>query len=252
MDKPYNWRSARSRTQPATIEQAQEQGREPWLDNRGQIGGFKTRPGAPQSPRDQQNGLSIAGAIGTQEHADAWNQFFGKNLKLPQASSGASDIAADEAFGGGTNPAPAADPTTAAIANHSAWLGKNGVAFPPPPSPLSRNTAPSLSPMHFPDLATDPAWGKSRFITQGDSSYINNVQSFNKSLYAPADTQQGTMTAPASTWNRTGWNGPTAPVKAGSYVSPQYGTASVNFGGSVNSKPTLPASTKRWGSNHTA
>lgn len=120
------------------------------------------------------------------------------------------------------------DHIAAAVKNNAGWMGRQGVEFPPPPSALSTAMDQPHRMLITPDMTQDPALQKSQFVTAGgvDPGYAARSQAFNENLYKPLDTQQPDASAPSKlVWNRTGWNGPSAPVSPGNYTS-QYGTAS--------------------------
>lgn len=228
------------------------QGRAPVMDSRGEITGFKSRPGAPLSPLDTMHGMGIGGndpaaqQIGTDAHKKAWGDWFHSGGSTSELSS--TKIPIKSAFAPDPNddsgmPAlnPHVDPVGASIANNSNWLRSNGIAFPPPTSPLPSLAPPSRVALQFPNGVNPRATGAESASTWA------GIQTGNARLYAPADTQQSSF-APKTNWNRTGWNGPTQPVATGAFTTP-YGSASVNFGAS---NPALPASNTRWGWNATA
>lgn len=102
-------------------------------------------------------------------------------------------------------------------------------------------------PMRFPNMANDPSLGKAGALTGGNiGGYASNVLSFNKSLYAPADTQQSSLPVTPSTatetWNNTGRSG-------AADIASRYGPDST---AAIAGAPKLPASNFMWGSNNTA
>jgi hypothetical protein len=105
---------------------------------------------------------------------------------------------------------------------------------------------PSGGPMKFPSLNDDPARNKGANINasgQINPSYMTAVDAFNKSLYAPADTQQDKFAAPTLAPIKTpNWKGWQAPTKTDSYaIANKYGgyQAVVDTGG--NSPDPLSA-----------
>lgn len=233
------YHNIRSRAQAPTgniVDEMAAQGRRPFQTYNGTV--FGTRPGAPLSANDTMN-LGIEAPIGAPKHDADWAQFFNRHApsQTPVASAAAVDPN-DDSQPAGAIPA-AHDHLMASIEANSNWLGSAGIAFPPPPSPLSRSTTPTTRPLQFP--TGDPSLQKSQFTGAGgvDPDYAARDLAFNKSLYAPADTQQPPLATPSR------WQGPTAPITAGDYVS-RFGTASVS---NMPTGTTLPASTKDWGTN---
>lgn len=221
------------------------QGRMPNLSPTGQFIGFKSRAGAPQSPLETMpvskiGNTGVTVAYGTQGHDAAWNAWFHPTA-IP-STSGQPQVDPNDDSGKQQLPASPAAHVNAAVASHSAWLGSNGISFPPPPAGLSQ---PTTNPMQFPNMANDPAQEKSAFVTPAgvDPGYVSRVQDFNTNLYKPADTQPINTqppAAPTSNWNRTGWNGPASPVSAGNYTS-QYGTGSVRYASTpADNAPSSP------------
>lgn len=101
--------------------------------------------------------------------------------------------------------------------------------------------------MRFPDMANDPAQLKTGQLQTGNlGNYASNVLSFNKSLYAPADTQQSTLPVTRSTANET-WQAPTRSDAAN--IASAYAPDATR---AIASSRTLPASSFMWGSNNTA
>lgn len=219
----------------AEMEAEQAQGHRPVVEQSGRVV-FASRPGAPLSRSDSAPKNIDSGQIGDPEHDASWSKFFHANAAIPVPTPPAAST--DTALPPGPalnnedwqpDAAPTAtDHIAAAVANHSNWLGRNGIDVPPPPSALSTAMDRPSRFLITPDMTKDPALQKSQFVTAGgvDPGYAARSQAFNENLYKPLDTQQPDASAPSKlVWNRTGWNGPSAPVAPGDYTS-QYGTAS--------------------------
>lgn len=218
-------------------------GHMPNLSRTGNIIGYKSRPGAPQSPRETMpvseiGGNGVAVPYGMRGHDAAWNAWF-HPAAAPTAPAQPPSIDPNDDSRMPSLPASPAAHIGAAAASHSAWLGANGIAFPPPPAGLSQ---PTTNPMQFPNMANDPAQNKSAFVTPAgvDPGYVSSVQAFNTNLYKPADTQPINTQAPpvnpdVSPWNRTGWNAPTQNDSAA--IASKFGQASMNNW--LSSVPTM-------------
>lgn len=103
MSTPYAWRSARSRnSQNSTVEEMEEKGRAPSFNARGQIDGFRSRPGAPMSPNDTLGGLTGISrpAGGGLSDRGAWGAFFGGNSPegVRMGATATNPAIADAAF----------------------------------------------------------------------------------------------------------------------------------------------------------
>lgn len=204
-----------------------------------------SRRGAPLSRADNMSGLTgISGNPGTAGHDAGWQSFFNQQAPpiggVPSAGTGNAGVDEDTAFGGGTPTAygttavglgvpSSGDHVGASIAANSQWLGQNGIAFPPPPTPRANLLPTGTNPQSFPNMANDPALNKGGNISASgvvNPAYAANVSAFNNRLYQPADTQ------PAPQQNNWPTLKPGA-VQPGNYVTP-YGNASVqNFRGAT-------------------
>lgn len=198
--KAYNWK--RAVTPKLSADEMAAEGRRPFQTNNGVV--FGSRPGAPIAAGDSMTGVGITAPIGSPEHDAAWKNFFNQAppTQSPVATTPSSpDVAADENFGGGTStgtPPAKPDPVATSIQTNQNWLRSNGVAFPPPPTPRASLYQTGKNAQTFPSLNSDPARMKGSAISPAggvNPSYLASVQSFNRSLYQPADTRPA-ATAP--------------------------------------------------------
>lgn len=206
------------------------QGRSPAIDSTGHVRGFRSRPGAPQAENDTLAGAGIAGAVGTTEHANAWNQYFHPKTQAameqlaPVTSGGSTPIVApaDNTMGADeantlTNPSVPITPAqnvSASIAHNSAYLGSHGVAFPPPPRSADTSMPPA------PWMPQGPGVP---FVMPKMTGTYDEMLAQNKSIAAPGGAQRFFQQPKAYP---QGWQGPAVPTQAGDYKS-IYGTASV-------------------------
>lgn len=176
-----------------------------------------SRRGAPASPQDADvsnltgitNPTNTDTGFNSPEHKAGWGSFFKQHAPpkagLPSLAPQPDAIGADTAFGGGTTSygTPViGNPVAASITQNSQWLGQNGIAFPPPPTPRSSLFPTGTNPMTFPN--SDSAQFKSGFVGPNgvNPGYANRVGAYNADLYKPADTVQDQRQKPQFP---TGW-----------------------------------------------
>lgn len=113
-------------------------GRQPSFNERGQIRGFRSVPGAPLSPRDTLTNLGVAGDVNSPDRAEAWGAFFKPPAPVtpPPGDYMGSDLSAIPL------PSTPQQNITSAIAGNSAWMQKQGLPIPPQPSVITNGVTP--------------------------------------------------------------------------------------------------------------
>lgn len=158
-DEPYAWRSARSRNgSNSSVEEMEDVGRAPSRNIRGQIRGFRSRPGAPLSDRDSMHGLGIAGTAYSPDRKGAWESFFKRPTPAAPAAippTGLDELApvsSGDYMGADLSAVPSlpstpAENINATIAETTSWMKQQGLPVPPPPNPATGAIAPVVPPV---------------------------------------------------------------------------------------------------------
>lgn len=189
-------------------------GRRPAYNSRGQVRGFRSRPGAQPAAQDVQRSLGVAGDANSPDRESAWNSFFNQTQRGPAPVNPMADLAPvasqpdlsspdlqSEGYVPGMPagwkpgmPKTPQDFTSAAIAGNSAWMGRQGVAFPPPPR-APDTSLPAAPFMPGPpggklNWSADPMAGRAGTATPEQS---RAGLAYNKSLYAPGSASMASL-----------------------------------------------------------
>lgn len=240
---PYAWRSARSRNGTnSTVDEMAARGRAPSIgyDRQGQpfIRGFRSRPGAPHSPRDTMNSAGVRGDIGSEDRASSWNRFFENSRNATREAGGVyagdgapaqpSPVTADPNDDTGdmwSSDAPISDSAylNNSIQGNRAWMGRSSVSAAPPLSPPDRS---------MPSAPFMPRSPSEPFVVPTPLPYYDAAGNYNSDNAAANLDSNRSMAAPGGASGL--WRGRTRSAPSTTTRTPEtaYGTA----GSTIRSK----------------